>query len=338
MMLVIDRRESILLYKGGCLVLQRKGKKDRQIPVKPLEQVVIYGNPQVEAAVLRVLGEAGIPVAILPARGNQPPAFSGGGLAVQLPLRRRQHRLAEHPGRSLKMAKWFVQNKMNSYDLALATLRKLYPEKAEGLVDFCRMRDRTTESLQSAPSHASIMGLEGQLAHAWFSLLSKQLPDKWKFIGRNRRPPRDPVNALLSLGYTLLLSEVTRCVQYAGLDPSLGFLHRDYPGRESCALDFTEVFRSGVDCFVLTWLASDQIDSEGFYYREKTGCRLSKTARPIFYQAWAYYREEWPRPGGLITENAEVHFGSLRECVNGHIAKARKYMKQLEEQNEGIPA
>jgi CRISPR-associated protein Cas1 len=131
----------------------------------------------------------------------------------------------------------------------------------------------------------------------------------------------------------MLLSEVTRCVQLAGLDPSLGFLHQDYPGRESCALDFTDIFRSGVDSFVLAWLHSGQIDMDGFYYRKKTGCRLSKAARPLFYKSWAYYREAWPRPERVMNENAEVRFGSLREIVNGQVAKARKYMKLLEEQH-----
>ena len=123
MIFVIDRRECILRYKGGCLILQRKGKKDRQIPVKPLEQVIIYGNPQVEAAVYRVLGEAGVPVVMLPTRGTQSPAISGGGLSVQLPLRKRQHRLANDPASSLEMVKWFVLHKMDwPYYLALLIL------------------------------------------------------------------------------------------------------------------------------------------------------------------------------------------------------------------------
>jgi CRISP-associated protein Cas1 len=333
MIFVIDRHESTLRYQGGCLLLQRKGKKDRQVPIRPLEQVVVYGNALVEAAVFRVLGEAGVPVVMLATRGKQQAAILGGGLATQLPLRRLQHRLADNPVTSLALAKWFVSRKAKSYDLVLTGLGQLHEDGQEDRDEFKQLRDRSDEKIQIASSFASIMGFEGQLAHAWFALLAKHLPYKWKFVGRNRRPPRDPVNALLSLGYTLLLSEVRRGMQLSGFDPSLGFLHRDYPGRESLALDFAEIFRSGVDNFVLHWLHSGEVNSNGFYYREKEGCRLSKAARPLFFQSWAQYREHWPRPLGPMAENSTVHFGSLREMINGQVAQAREYMKILEEQH-----
>ncbi len=330
MIFVIDRRGCTLRYQGGCLVLQRKDQKDRQIPIQPLEQVVIYGNPLVEASVYRALAAAEVPVVMLATRGKQSLAISGGGLAVQLPLRRRQHRLANHAEGGLDMARWFVTRKMEGYDLPLAMLGESGAGEQADRDDFRQLRDQSVQRLQSAVSHASIIGLEGQLAHAWFALLAKQLPYRWKFAGRNRRPPRDPVNALLSLGYTLLLSEVTNGIRQAGLDPSLGFLHRDYPGRESLALDFTEIFRAGVDCFILALLQSEKIVSDSFYYRKKEGCRLSKAARPVFYQSWAHYRETWPRPEALTVEGGDIRYGFLREYINGQVAEARSFMKQLE--------
>lgn len=330
MILVIDKRDITVRHKEGCLVLQRKGKKDRQIPIRPLEQVVMYGNPLVEAAAFRVLGEAAVPVVMMAARGKQRAAILGSGLATQLPLRRLQHRLAEQPATSLALAKWFVGQKMVGYDLPLAALDQLYTACREDRIAFQKLRDVSLEKLAAAVSLASATGLEGQLAHAWFALLAKHLPFKWKFAGRNRRPPRDPVNALLSLGYTLLLSEVRRGVQVAGFDPSLGFLHKDHPGRESLALDFTEIFRAGVDYFMLRWINSGQIDSNDFYYRKKDGCRLVKSARPRFYQAWAQYREEWPRPVGLLDGEPDIRRGSLRELINGQTSNAREYMKRLE--------
>ncbi len=333
MIFVVDKRGCTLRYQGGCLVLRYKDKKERQIPVQPLEQVVIYGNPLVETSVYRVLAEAGVPVVMLAVRGKQAFAISGGGLAVQLPLRKLQHRLADHSEGLLDMARWFVGRKMKSYDLSLAMLREAIADDQDVYSDFVALRDQSVQKLQKVTSHGSIIGLEGQLAHAWFALLAKQLPPKWKFGGRNRRPPKDPVNALLSLGYTLLLSEVINGIRQAGLDPSLGFLHRDYPGRESLALDFTEIFRAGVDCFVLALLQSEKIDSDSFYYRKKEGCRLSKAARPIFYQSWAQYREQWPRLDNWSIEKSEIRCGFLREHINGQVAEARSFMKQLEKKH-----
>ncbi len=330
MIFVIDRRGCTLRYRAGCLIVERKDETERRIPIQPLEQVVLYGNPLVEASVYRALAAAEVPVIMLATRGKQPFAISGGGLAVQLPLRRRQHRLANHRDGSVAVARWFVIRKIEGYDLPLAALADSGSGRQSDRDDFRELRDQTVEKLRSAGSHASITGLEGRLAHAWFALLAKQLPYTWKFAGRNRRPPTDPVNALLSLGYTLLSAEVATGIRQAGLDPSLGFLHRDYPGRESLALDFTEIFRAGVDCFVLALLQSGKIDSDSFYYRKKEGCRLSKSARPLFYQSWAHYREAWPRPEPSTAEDKELRCGSLREYINGQTAEVRHLMKQLE--------
>ena len=138
------------------------------------------------------------------------------------------------------------------------------------------------------------------------------------------------MNALLSLGYTLLMSEVRHGIVASGFDPSLGFLHQDTPGRESLVLDFTEIFRSGVDTFVLRWLNDIPVGRDSFYYREEEGCRLSKAARPVFFDAWARYRESWPRPFAQTNEDhAEWPTARLREQVLGQIAAVRETMKTL---------
>jgi CRISPR-associated protein Cas1 len=170
------------------------------------------------------------------------------------------------------------------------------------------------------------MGLEGQLAHAWFVLLAHSLPYQWKFAGRNRRPPRDPVNALLSLSYTLLSSEIHQLVIASGLDPSLGFLHQDTPGRESLMLDFMEIFRSGVDSFVLQWLAESELDESSFYYREEEGCRLSKQLRPLFFKAWSQQRYQWSRPLIEALDDGKWLKGEIRGLVNGQIMRWREQL------------
>lgn len=113
--------------------------------------------------------------------------------------------------------------------------------------------------------------------------------------GRNRRPPRDPVNALLSLGYTLLGAEMLSAVQEAGLDPALGFLHGIVPGRESLVLDLIEPLRPGVDALVLRLL--EQVVTPAHFTRHPVqGCRLNKEGWGLFYPAWANARRYWPLP------------------------------------------
>ena len=335
MIFVIDRSKSTLRFRAGVLELQQKGKKVQQVPLNPLEQVVIYGNPLVETTVWRVLSEAEVPVIILPDR-KKPAAILGSGLAVRLPLRRLQHQLAADPATRLEAAKWFVLEKMRRYVLPLHTISELWPDEAgSACIEFSNKVQKAQEQITDVDSLQTLLGVEGHVAQAWFALLAQYLPEELRFTGRNRRPPRDPVNCLLSLGYTLLLSEVRQAVLRAGFDPSLGFLHQDYPGRESLALDFVELFRAGVDHFILAWIRAIEPDSSFFFYRKDEGCRLSKTTRPLFFTAWAEYREQWPRLEQSLEEGYEeneLNTALLRELLNGQTARFGAFMKQQGEQ------
>lgn len=230
--------------------------------------------------------------------------------------------------------------------MPLRTLNALYTVDLAANNAFALALVGTTNKLSAVQDIAALMGLEGQVAQSWFVLLAKSLPFKWKFAGRNRRPPLDPVNAILSLGYTLIGAEVRQAVISQGLDPALGFLHQDYPGRESLVLDMTEVFRAGVDDFMLRWLHDTELDDGAFYFREDTGCRLSKIARPLFYQAWGARRYRWPRPfetGGeydlaeeddsaipMEVSEPEWPVALLPEMLNGQVMQLREYMKHID--------
>jgi CRISPR-associated protein Cas1 len=333
MILVIDRRDCVLRYDNGVLRLEHEGGETRRAPLNQIELVVVYGNPLAETAVWRKLAAAGVPSVMLPARGPDGAAVLAGGLATQLPLRRLQHRIAADPTRSLELARWFLRHKIAGYDLPLIPLREIHGADAERCAAFLLRRDQTLAALDGALSIDEAMGLEGQLAHAWFGLLADTLAPRWGFTGRNRRPPRDPVNALLSLGYTLAGAEVHNGVIASGLDPSLGFLHQAAPGRESMVLDFTEIFRCAVDHFALAWIDPDGPDQADYYYRDQEGCRLSKAARPAFYQAWAVYRERWPystRP----SEEGDWPLATLREQIGGWTERLRTALKALATEGE----
>lgn len=333
MIFVMDKRDIVLRYESGAIRLEKENKLIQRIPIKQLEQVIVYGNPLAETAVWRALATADVPTVMLSQRGALQTAMIGSGLAVQLPIRRAQHQLANEEKQSLKLAKWFIQNKINSYDIALECLVRNYPSSEPHQTKFKQQQKSAINTLTQANDIQSIMGIEGQMAHHWFSLLSQNMERKWQFNGRNRRPPKDPINALLSLGYTLLMSEVRQTIISFGLDPSLGFLHQDYPGRESLVLDVTEIFRSAVDCFVLQAIACNKFDTDDFYYRSQQGCRLSKQARPVFFQAWAGYREEWPRPIAEMTEQS-TRIAPIREQIMGQLINLREFMKIVEKNND----
>ncbi len=330
MILVIDKKEISIRYKTACLYLEKDNRQLQRIPLKQLALVVIYANPLVEVSVWRYLAHANIPVVMLASRGGQQNAILTGTLATQLPFRRLQHKIANDSVMALKQAIYFLRIKLESYSLSLTTLEYYYPVKAEDRQSFIKQQQKTLEKLNTSKNYQQLMGLEGQLAQAWFALLAKALPYHLKFAGRNRRPPRDPMNSLLSLAYTLLMAEIHQVLISSGLDPSLGFLHQDSPGRESLVLDFTEIFRSGVDSFVLKWLATTKLDDSSFYYREQQGCRLSKATRPLFFKAWADYRQQWQH--AVINETCEQlddwPDGLLPEQIRWQIMQWRSYLKE----------
>lgn len=327
MICVIDRKNTLIEYKAGCLFIRQEKRKRKPIPIGQLEQLVVYGNPIAQTSVWRNLAEASVPVLMLSSRGKPQTAMLGSGLAVRLPLRRRQHRLADIPAAATDMARWFIRRKFISYSLACATLEKTNTVQKTSMELFLHKQKTAEKHLEEAEAVSEIMGVEGYLAHAWFDLLAQTLPAELRFTGRNRRPPRDPVNSLLSLSYTLLFSEVRQAMLIEGFDPSLGFLHQDYPGREALPLDFIEIFRTGVDSFVLQWLAETTPDATSFFYREKDGCRLSKAIRPVFFQAWAQYRDRWPR---FDSTGASKQQAPIKELLLGQTAQAHQYLIKLE--------
>ena len=131
------------------------------------------------------------------------------------------------------------------------------------------------------------LGLEGAASRIYFQELARTLAPEWEFGGRQRRPPPDPVNAMLSYGYTILAHETAAAAETAGLDPMVGFLHRHRSGRPALALDLMEEFRPAtVDVAVRRLIATDQVRPEQFDDDPAAGCRMSPDARTAFLAAY----------------------------------------------------
>lgn len=310
LLLILDRRNTLVRLEGHTLRVEQPDGVLQRVPLGMLGMVVVHGAPAVTCDVWRELSERGIPAVLVPARGKGGIAWLGSGLSNTIQLRRQQHQRASDPAVVLAIARQLVGMKLR-YQRQLVT----------GVAAWCAMSpappiqelltafDDKLASLDSAADVPAVMGFEGAAAAAWYGWLATFLPGVWGFAGRNRRPPRDPVNALLSLGYTLLGGELLGAVQAAGLDPALGFLHGIVPGRESLVLDLIEPLRPGVDAFVLS-LLDRVLTPRHFADQAEQGCRLNKEGRGLFYRAWAEVRWRWPLPispdAGLSLRPEEV--------------------------------
>ena len=222
-----------------------KGRSELGAPrLEDLDQVVLCGNVQVTTQALRALLHHKVELAFLNMGGRFLGRLStrtGGNVE----LRRTQHRHLDDPAAVLDLARRYVAGKLQASRRLLQRHQRRRPNEriARALVSIRLMAER----LPSAPDLDTLRGLEGQSAAAYFGAFDALLhADGVTFTGRKRRPPPDPVNILLSFGYTLLAHRIEGLCELAGLDPHLGSLHATAYGRPSLALDLMEEMRSTV--------------------------------------------------------------------------------------------
>ncbi len=292
LLLVIDHSDTQVTLDGRALRVQRPDQPPQHVPLGLLGLVVVHGRALVACDVWRALAEHQVPAVLQPGRGQGTSVWMGAALGTTVALRTAQHRAADRREWCLVSARRLLAAKFTAQARAAALVdRGLAPTASQA--DLRTRLDSAGRALAQAGTLSELMGHEGAAAAAWYQELTARLPRHWHFRGRNRRPPRDPVNALLSLGYTLLGGEMLGAVQQAGLDPARGLLHELVPGRESLVLDLIEPLRPSVDVVILG-LLDNLLTPEDFTQGEQEGCRLAKAARGRFYQAWAQARQDWP--------------------------------------------
>lgn len=233
-----------------------------QIPIGQVSEIVLFGNVGLTTPLMDALLYEGIPVIFLTRDGDYRGILSG-GLTPHVPLRRAQYRALEKPSFSLEMAKGFVRAKLRHQRTLLQ--RQNRPSKQDAcLSEVIERMEHAIEEVQRKTSLSSLRGLEGSATAAYFSGLRQLFNSEWKFDARLRRPPPDPVNVLLSLGYTLLAQDCAAAVQAVGLDPYAGFLHEVAYNRPALGLDLLEEFRPLVDGVVLWICHSGKICPQQF--------------------------------------------------------------------------
>jgi CRISPR-associated protein Cas1 len=159
--------------------------------------------------------------------------------------------------------------------------------------NLCHDFSSALDEVQKAPNNASLMGIEGSVSKKYLELWRSLWDKSWNFHGRNRRPPLDPVNALLSLSYTIAGNAVGRWLSVYGLDLNLGFLHMPQRSRPSLALDALESIRPWIDQWLWLKVQEGTLTPKHFYNTNDHGCRLNKDGRAIFFPMWYDDAETW---------------------------------------------
>lgn len=295
--LYVTLPDAYLALDGENVVIQKSGNEIRRIPLHNLDGIVAFGYTGASPALMGACAERGVALTFLTMHGRFLARVSGmeRGNVV---LRKTQYRISEDEAESIKIARnfitgklfnsrWVLERAVRDYALRLDTdkLRQISTSLAESI----RM-------VQNAKSFEEIRGIEGEAATQYFSALDDlilQQKEKFFFQSRNRRPPMDNVNAMISFVYTLLAHDTAAALETVGLDPYVGFLHRDRPGRASLALDLMEEFRAVLaDRFVLTLINTRQVNGSGFVRKEDGAVLMDDDTRKIILTAWQKKKQE----------------------------------------------
>lgn len=276
------------------------------LDLRALELVLCYGPVGVTDDAVRQLLLSGVHVAFLSFRGARfrgvlaPP---GGG---HTGLRLLQYRVLHHRDARLALARDVVARKIASQLDGARHFQRHGGLPGEWLDALKQHR----QAANTAADHAALMGIEGAATNLWFRILGARFRSPWSFSGRNRRPPRDPVNALLSLGYTLLTSRLAARCQAVGLEIGLGALHEPRPGRPALVCDLVEPLRVRVvDRWVLSICHRGVVQPGDFQRAGQGGVILTDDA---FSRVLGQWEAEWSRAQhGRRIENEITRFMQL---------------------------
>lgn len=295
--LFVTSQGAYLAKEGETIVVKVNQEVRLRLPVHTIGGIVCFGNVSCSPFLMGFCGENGVGISFLTESGHFLARVQG-PVSGNILLRRAQYRLADDVEYSAKMAKAFVTGKIaNCRTVLQRTLRdhagKVNEDALRSCVDDL---NRALKSLELNQTLEEARGLEGEAAHSYFNVFDHLIvaqKESFSFRDRNRRPPLDNVNCLLSFLYTLLVHDCRSALESVGLDPACGFLHRDRPGRPSLALDLMEEFRPFLaDRLVLSLINLRQVQTGGFKKTENGAVVMDDETRKTVLVAYQERKQE----------------------------------------------
>ena len=295
--LFVTTQGAYLSKEGETVVVKIDGEVALRLPVHTLGGIVCFGQVSCSPYLMGFCAENQVAISFLTENG----AFLAkvqGPVSGNVLLRREQFRRADDLNASAAIARAIVTGKVANCRTVIQRVLRDHPEKVD--VDAMSRTAKTlSNSLRRLQSEAPldiIRGIEGESANAYFDVfdhLVTSQKDDFKFHERNRRPPLDNVNCLLSFLYTLLMHDIRSGLESVGLDPAVGFLHRDRPGRYGLALDLMEEFRPFIaDRLTLSLINLGQVEAKGFKQKESGAVWMDDDTRKKVLVAYQKRKQE----------------------------------------------
>lgn len=280
--------------EGALLVRDAQGQILQSLPIRHVDRLYLQGDQQLHTGLLLALLEHGCEIIFLSPRKDRVMGQILGPLHQDADIRLGQYAWTQDPERLRNLSTRLVRSKLLTQKRSVQHwLRQAQGDRHCLLQALARLEHHLSE-LPSF-SLSALLGLEGSAAAAYFPAYFSTLPLPLRPKERSRKPPRDPVNVLLSLGYTLLHKEAVQVAHAHGLDPYVGFYHDPSFGRESLACDLIEPLRTRLDLWVSRLLNEGLLRAEHFGGEPGAYCRMGKAGRGVFYREWAHQVPEFRR-------------------------------------------
>lgn len=294
--LYIDRKDSELEIENNRLQVRlTTADKPFSIPLKVLEFLVISAPVNFSSTMLGQLAVAGVSVVVINPRKAEAICIAHGLLHNAADRRLLQYQAVSCAETKLSFSIALVRQKVRGQRMMLLRAMRKRPDQRLNLSKGINQLSRLEGNLSKVNDLDRLRGYEGAGAAIYFAAYQSIFAPRLDFTGRNRRPPRDPVNVALSLTYTLVHAEAIRALVATGFDPQLGVYHLPTFGRESLACDLVEIYRPLVDHWVWRLFAEETLRLDHFTVPEDPGgaCILGKAGRAEYYRSYEYQARYW---------------------------------------------
>lgn len=294
--LFVTTQGAYLAKDGETVAVRIEGETKLRLPVHTLAGIVCFGNVGCSPFLLGFCGERDVAVSFLDEQGRFL-ARVVGPVSGNVLLRREQYRKADDSAFSAQMARAFLSGKVAGCRNVLSRALRDHSGKidAEQVKQAADHLGASLRRLQEKLDLDAARGVEGDAAHVYFSSFDHLIlrnKEDFFFHERSRRPPLDRVNCLLSFLYTLIMHDVRSALECVGLDPAVGFLHRDRPGRLGLALDMMEEFRPFADRIALSLINLGQLQAKDFVISASGGVRMQDEARKTLLTTYQERKQE----------------------------------------------
>lgn len=294
--LYITSDDAYVRKERETFVVEINNQKVFQAPIQSIENIVCFGFKALTPQIMAFCAENNVGISYLSEYGKFLARVYGAQQGNVL-LRKAQYAISENELESLKIAKPIIAAKVSNYRNLLLRHQRNHPDNcSDAVTTSSDIMGSRLNNIKNTVTLDELRGYEGECANLYFGALSSLITaqqEDFKFEQRTKRPPLDPANALLSFLYAILANDVRSALETVGLDPQVGFLHQDRPGRPSLALDIMEEFRAYLgDRVMLNLINLKQVTIKDFDIRESGEVRMSDEARKTLLTTYQKKKQE----------------------------------------------